>query len=195
MRGLTFDEIRDQVHARLAQIFPDVDILDVGSHSAFRGQDFIQIEPPVVTYALRFTPNFRRVVDEWTTKDLMNYTATIEELIPYDVILHIGCHSDLMKEAEDLALRLLRGLGRAPCIGEIGFHLVDTSYTGAFDLTGIYSYGFRYEGWVRLPGPVQTAPLIREIHWQATIPDETLGEQLGDSQVQPENRETMIDPV
>ena len=43
MRALTFDEIRDQVHACLAEIFPNVDILDVGSHSAFRGQDLSRL--------------------------------------------------------------------------------------------------------------------------------------------------------
>jgi len=163
MRALTYDEIRDTVYARIAEIFPDVPVLDLGSHTAFRGRDFVEIELPVVTYSLSYRPNFSRVVETWEEKDIPNLTATLEELIPYDIVLTIGCHSDLLKEAEELALRVQRNLGRAPCIGEIGFCLVDTTYGGAFDLTGVYSFTFRYEGWARLPGPKDTVPLIREV--------------------------------
>ena len=173
MKAFTFDEIRDGVYTALKGIFPHYEILDLGSHMAFRGREFTEIELPVVTYSLSFRPNYARVVDEHTEKDVEKSVVTIEELIPYDVTLLVGVHSDLVQEAEAMALAVQRAWGYAPCVAGIGFHLTSLSYGGAFDLTGVASFQLQYVGWVRLPGPkTEAIPMIREVQMNLNAPKE-----------------------
>lgn len=163
LRAFTFDEVRDIVAQALQALYPDVSVLDYGTLARFSGRTFLDVELPVVTYSLTFAPHLARVTDEVETLLLEEKKVRVEEMVPYSVRLTVAAHSDVQAEAEELALRAHRAFGRAPAIGGIGFHIVGVYTGGAVELTGIYTYGFSWEGWIRIAGPVQEAPAITEV--------------------------------
>ncbi|MCS7240831.1 MAG: hypothetical protein NZ651_06275 [Candidatus Bipolaricaulota bacterium] len=163
MRAFTFNEVRDIVAEKLKEIFPELwpyRVLDYSALQRYRGRDFLEVELPVVTYSLQFRPHFERVVDYKKIIYLDQNRGIVQELVPYIADLALACHSDVQAEAEELALRVHQKLGRAPCLGGIGFHLVRSLYGGAVELQGIYSILFAWEGWFRLAGPTAEAGLI-----------------------------------
>lgn len=162
IQPLTFKNVRDIVYDDLRAMFPHETILDTGDKSRFKEQDYAYVDLPMVAYSLRYELALPRVTDAVTTKDLVSMTGEVEQLVPYDVILNVSCHGRLQEDAEDMALRVHRAWGRAPCIGGIGFHIDDVYHTGAAGF-GVYSHHFRWVGWFRIAGPLFEAPLVTEV--------------------------------
>lgn len=168
---LTFEDVRDRVSQALKGIFPELwpyHILDFSSLERYRGRNFVDVELPAITYSMQFEPHLERVVDYYKRVDEEQEIVEVEEGLPYRVWLYLACHSDVQKEAEELGLRVHRGLGRAPVIGDIPFYIDRSVYGGAVELNGIYSVLFAWEGWVRIAGLKVVGPLLKQINYEIT---------------------------
>lgn len=163
MRAFDFDQISDEVYEALQVVYPTAHIYDMGGMDRMAPEVFTGIELPAVTYSLRLELNLERVTDYLTTKDTTNMQGTVEEMVPYDLAITVGCHSDLRREAQAMALQAHRAFGRAPCVGSIGCYLEDTYNTDFFQETGVFSFYFRWVGWLRLSGRAETAPLVETV--------------------------------
>ena len=169
---MTLDYLLDTVYEELRKLFPNSQILDVGDRTVFRGQDFMEVEVPLVTYSVRFELHPERVLDFITEKDLEAYTASIQEEVPYKMHIYIGLHSDIEREADEMAQTLLRGWGYAPRLGAtpddedagFGCYLEDFERLGVQDF-GVASRVFHYVSWVRLDGRVEEVPLVRRVDY------------------------------
>jgi len=169
---MTIDYILDTVYNELYALFPNVRILDVGDRSVFQGRDFVEVELPLVTYSVRFDVHSERVVDFITDKDFVNYTATIQEEVPYVMHLFVGLHAEIEREADDMAQTLLGGWGYAPRLGAdpddpsagFGCYLEDFERLGVQDF-GVASRVFHYTAWVRLDGRAEQVPLVQRVDY------------------------------
>lgn len=175
MKARTYDEIRDAIYNEIVAVFPGYRVYDFGNRETFRGQDFIEIELPSITYSLYMELDYSRVVDEYTEIDLERNVGRVTEMIPYKARITIGCHSEFQKEAEQLSQMIHSHWGHAPCFAGIGCRLHRVAFADALETGGVYSYEFSWVGWVRLAGRRQEYPLIRDIQYSLDVlPEEEI---------------------
>ena len=124
--------------------------------------DYRDVTLPLVTYVVRFSPNYAPGPDELVDKDLVNLTGTATQLVPYEVVLRIRVHSDSMIEAEELRDRILITFGYAPELAGVGFKL-EGDLEIPNEQFGVYAHEVRYRGYTMLEGVTEEAPLVQQI--------------------------------
>jgi hypothetical protein len=187
MKARTFNDIRDAIYEEIVEAFPGHRVYDFGKQETFRGQDFLEIELPSLTYSLYLELDYSRVVDEYTEIDEENEVGRVTEMLPYKARITIGCHAEFQKEAEELSHTIHQHWGHAPCFDGIGCRLLRAHHSDSHEGGGVYSYMFSWTGWVRIAGRTQEAPLVKEVQYPIEVlPEGSLPKTDEDSESVPD---------